>query len=72
VVDAFQQPEINVISSFQEKRITAHPMHGYCSAELKSTTAGTPSTFAAANYYSLKAKQRRDELLAQLSGAETL
>jgi hypothetical protein len=36
-------------------------------AELKLTTAGTPSTMAAANYYSEKSKQRRDELLAKFN-----
>jgi hypothetical protein len=67
VVDSFQYPDLNVISRFQEKRITSSPMHGYSSAELKLTTAGTPSTFASASYYGLKAKQRRDELVAKLA-----
>lgn len=45
-------------------------MHGYSLAELKGTTAGTPSTFASANYYNLKAKIRRDELLAKVNSEE--
>jgi hypothetical protein len=68
VVDKYNEPEKNILpNSFQEKRIVSHPMHGYCLAELKLTTAGTPSTMAAANYYSEKSKQRRDELLAKFN-----
>lgn len=67
VVDAFHQPDIPISSNFHEKRVTAGPMHGYSLAELKLKTAGTPSTFASANYYNLKAKQRRDELLAKFN-----
>ena len=69
VVDAFAQPEFSVTQLWVESRTQAGPMHGIAIADLKHSVAGTPSTFAAADYYTTKSKQRRDELLAKYSPA---